>query len=516
MSSLKILKESLLLLILLILTLSSETEGSPYFPDIRESQEIGSDGGSIMAEDTETGITVGIYIPENAVRENTRITMVIHGTRQAGVLGKTHINGISLLPDGLIFLDKVRMELYNPPIDVTKGMILYHVVNNQFIIPLGSQVLHPDEGYIEGTLYITGKFSLGTPSTSEISNQSNKLATYNPSRPLADKEEESVKRISLVAQTTEPFGYSSFKGPFMQITDTDMPAFKCPSVANDDCLRWQKVLTQVEGHVTWMHLRRLSGLDQSASASAEQANAERALKHGMENYLSKQSGANRCGGYLKAAEKYIETARNLGMNTEALSFIDQRYNQLINECSFEFAVETHEWINHPRETQSDGATFEEKSNWYGNIRCIIPPSEFGGPQPRIATGEGTMSLYYEKHWIGDEKEDHIETNGSWKARKIQGSFRYKTTDSGSKYPEDVSMTIYWDKNVTTRLWGKPGKEDKPYDWKNTDTDPIEENKSYLLKHGYEDKIGTSEAGRSIKVFLLRNPFNMKDDPNDCF
>ncbi len=382
MSSLKILKESLLLTILIILTLSSETEGSPIFSDIRESQEIGSDGGSIMAEDPETGITVGIYIPENAVRENTRITLVLHGTRQAGVLGKTHINGISLLPEGLIFLDKVRMELYNPPVDVTMGMILYHVINNQFIIPLGSQVRHPDEGYIEGTFYITGRFNLGTPSAAEISSQSNKLAAYNPSRPLADKEEESTNLIRLIAETSEPYGSSSYKGPFIQITDEYMPAFACTSVANDDCLRWQQVLTQVEGHVTWMHQRSLSGSDQSASASAEQANAERALKHGIENYLSKQSGANRCGGYLKAAEKYIETARSLGMNTEALSFIDQRYNQLINECSFEFTVETHEWINHPKETLGDGATFEEKSNWYGNIRCIVPPTEFGGPQAK--------------------------------------------------------------------------------------------------------------------------------------
>ena len=516
MSSLKILRESLLLTILIILTLSSESEGSPIFSDIRETQEIGSDGGSIMAEDPETGITVGIYIPENAVRENTRITLVLHGTRQAGVLGKTHINGISLLPEGLIFLDKVRMELYNPPVDVAKGMILYHVINNQFIIPLGLQGLHPDEGYIEGTFYITGKFSLGTPTVSEIYSQSNKLAAYNPSRPLADEEGEPADQIRLIAESSETYGSSSYKGPLIQITDEYMPEFKCTSVANDDCLRWQKVLTQVEGHVTWMHMRSLSGSDQSATSSAEQANAERALKHGIENYLSKQSGANRCGGYLKAAQKYIETARSLGMNTEALSFIDQRYNQLRNECSFEFAVETHEWINHPKETQSDGATFEEKSNWYGTIKCIVPPTEFGGHQPRIMSGEGTMSLHYEKHWVGDEKNDHTETNGTWKARKIQGSVRYKTNDSGSKYPVDVAMTIYWDKNVTTRLWGKPGQQDKPYDWTSTDTDPTEESKSYLLKHGYEDKIGTAMAGRSIKVIILRNPFDMKDDPNDCF
>ena len=488
---------------------------APPYPDIRESSEIGPDGGSIMAEDPETGLSAGIYFPENALQENTTITLILNGTRQPGILGKTHINGIIILPQNLVLYEKVRLEIYNPPVDVAKAMVLYHVVNNQFIIPLGSVVQHPDEGYIEGTFYITGRFSLGTPTLTEISAQSNKLAVYNPSRPLADTGRDPGKEVLLIAGNNNFHESFSYKGPFAETTIEYIQAPACTSVADDDCLRWQKVLTQVEGHVTWMHLRSLSGSDQSASASAEQANAERALKHGIESYLSKQSGANRCGGYLKAAEKYLETARSLGMSTEALSFIDQRYRQLVNECSFEFAVETHEWINHPTENDG-GGVFEERSNWYGSIRCIVPPNEFGMVQPRIKAGEGTMNLHYEKHWVGDEKEDHTETNGTWKARNIQGSVRYKTNDSGSKYPEEVSMTIYWDKNVTTRLWGKPGKEDKPYDWISTDTNPTEESKSYLLKHGYEDKIGNSEAGRSIKVIVLRNPFDMKDDPNDCF
>jgi len=512
----KILKGSLLLTILIILTLSSETEGSPFYPDIRESSVIGADGGSIMAEDPESGLSAGIYIPEGALRENTTITLLLHGTKQPGVLGKTVINGISVLPQDLFFMEKVRMEVYNPPGDVTSSMILYHIINTQFLVPLGSVEHHTDENYIEGTFYISGKFSLGIPTSIEATTQSKKLAAYNPVRPLTYRDIKNDTQILLTAGMAGIYDNPQTKGPSTGMYYEYYPAVLCTSSAGDDCLKWQKVLTQVEGHVTWMNLRRLSGSDQSASASAEQADAERALKHGIEDYLSKQSGANRCGGYLKPAEKYLETARKLGMNAQQYSFIDQRYNQLLNECSFEFTVETHEWINHPKETLSDGATFEEKSNWYGNIRCIVPPSEFGGHHPRIMAGGGTMSLHYEKHWIGDEKNDHTEINGKWKARKIQGSVRYKTNDSGSKYPEEVSMTIYWDKNVTTRLWGKPGKEDKPYDWASTDTKPTEENKSYLLIHGHEDRIGNETAGRSVRVIILKNPFDMKDDPNNCF
>ena len=510
----KILKGSLLLTFLIIQTLSYNSEGSPFYPDIRETSVIGADGGSIMAEDPESGLSAGIYIPEGALRENTTITLLLHGTKQPGVLGKTVINGISVLPQNLFFMEKVRMEVYNPPGDVTRSMLLYHIANEQFLIPLGSLEHHIDENYIEGTFYVSGKFSLGIPTATEVVTQIKKLAAYNPVRPLGYTDID--KQIMLTAGIEEFYDNTLAKGPFTNMYSEYFPSVSCISSAGDDCLRWQKVLTQVEGHVTWMNLRRLSGSDQSASAATEQADAERALKHGIEDYLSKQSGANRCGGYLKAAEKYLETARKLGMNTQQYSFIDQRYNQLVNECSFEFTVETHEWINHPKETQSDGATFEEKSDWYGTIRCVIPPSEFGMVQPRIMASEGTMNLHYEKHWVGDEKNDHTETNGTWKARKITGSARFMTNDSGVRIPADVSITIFWDKNVTTRLWGKPGKEDKPFDWTSTDTNPAEESKSYLLKHGYEEKIGNEAAGRSTKIIFLRNPFDMKDDPNDCF
>jgi hypothetical protein len=62
--------------------------------------------------------------------------MVLHGTRQPGVLSKT----------------------------------------------LGFQVHHPDEGYIKGTFYITSRFTLGTPSAAEISSQSNELAAFRYER----------------------------------------------------------------------------------------------------------------------------------------------------------------------------------------------------------------------------------------------------------------------------------------------------------------------------------------------
>lgn len=499
----------------MIITIALSTGATPLYPDIRESDEIDCNGGSIMAEDPESGVTVGVYFPENSLRERKTIILVLHGTKQPGVIGKTHINGFTILPQDLRLLEEAKIEVYNPPVDVTKSMILYRVVNNQFIIPLGSQVQHLDEGYIEGTFYITGRFCLGTPTSAEITAQSKILSSFDPALSLAAMNVEAANHPLLIAENSYMYEFPSAKGPFIESGYISSAFYNSSPVAGDDCLQWQKVLTQVEGHVTWMNQRRLSGADQSSSASSEQANAERALKHGMESYLSKQSGANRCGGYLKAAEKYRETAIKLGMNVGEWSFIDQRYRQLQMECSFEFTVETHEWINHPKETLDDGASFEEKSNWYGTIRCNIPPSEFGGVQPRIMAGMGNMNLHYEKHWVGDEKEDHMETNGKWEAAKITGSARFLANEAGIRLPADASVTIYWDQDVTTRIWGRALK-DKPYDESGTETKSTKENKRYPLKHGYEEKIGNEQAGRSIRVIVLRNPFDMRDDPNECF
>ncbi|HBE43439.1 MAG TPA: hypothetical protein DDW27_20020 [Bacteroidales bacterium] len=505
------------LITLLVVIIPHLTTAVTVYPDIRESTELGPKGGSVEVNDEETGVIVIVSFPENSLKEPTRITVVLHGSPLPKVIGKAHINGISVLPAGLHLQEKANLNVFNPPVNVTKGMILYHIINEQFIIPLGSQVKYEEDNWIEGTFYTTGKFGLGTPTAAEITTQSKKLASYNPARPLAYTDDESARQIILIAEKNIFNDVSLFKGPNTGISPEYLPAIVCTSSAGDDCLRWQKVLEQVEGHVTWMHQRRLAGADQSAAAAAEQANAERALKNAMESYLSKQSGANRCGAYLKAAEKYLQTAISLGLDTRTLSFIDQRYNQLKNECSYEFMVERLEWINHPKEKLDDGATLEEKSNWYGTIRCLVPPNEFMGHLPRIMASEGSMSLHYENHWVGyvKEKEHHIESNGSFKIRRIDGTIRSGINDSGLRYPDEARLTIYWDKSVTTRIWGY-NLENEPYDRSRTDNEPYEETVTYPLINGYEERIGDEKAGYRIKIIILRNPFDMKDDPNDCF
>ena len=511
MSSLKILRESLLLTILIILTLSSETEGSPFYPDIRESAEIGVEGGSIMAEDPETGLSAGIFFPEGALQEKTTITLLLHGTRQSGVLGKTHSNGISVLPKDLLLLEKARLEIYNPPVDVTKGMILYHIVNDQFIIPLGSLEQHIDDGYIEGTFYITGKFSLGTPTAAEVSAQSKKLVAYNPSRPLAYAGEDTDKRLLLTAELDEIYSFPSDGGPSIIIPYIYTPEPYCISSVNDDCLQWQKAVTKIEATMTWIEFHQRNG--NTSAENAEKQNAGRALQEAIDSYLNKSSPSNRCGSYIKAAAKYLEAATLLGMNLGDESPIAQHFNRLVDECSFVFAVETHEWINNPREKHDDEATSEEKSNLYGTLNCHIPWNEFIATGNQKIRGNGTMNLHYENHWVGYEKEDHTITDGSWRSDKIEGGVSVYD-DGHGQLQSTAHITIYWNQKVTTHIYGKRGK-DKPYDETGSDSKTYEENKSFPLRN-FEEKIGNTRSGRSMRVIILKQPGDGRDDPNDCF
>lgn len=214
--------------------------------------EIGPAGGYIDAEDPLTGISFGILFPEGALAEKTTITLIIYGSPRPGVLRKTHINGIAILPEGLLLLEKASLHVYNPPGDVRSDMLLYHIADEKFIIPLGTQIIHEDENQIEGTFYSTGKFSLGSPTTAEAVAQSKKLATYNPVRPLTYAGEEFDTPAGIFPDISDMYTFTFSGGPYAGPNELNLiiPEY----VASDpaECMRWQRALTEVEGHMTWI------------------------------------------------------------------------------------------------------------------------------------------------------------------------------------------------------------------------------------------------------------------------
>lgn len=504
-------KGRLAIIILLLFYIPQFLFATPLSSDIKVTEDVGIKGGSLMAEDPETDLIVDVIFPEGAIPETRTVTLVIHETPLSRVLGKTHIKGISVLPEGLLLQEKAYINIYNPPVDVTEAMIIYMIINPQFIIPLGSQVRHEDEGWIEGTFYVTGKYSLGSPSTPEIVVQSKKLAAYNPASSLAYSGIQADMKVRFVAENSF-YDYQYKGGPAAWQDNGYFPGFESYSMADEECLRWQKTLTKVEAHLTWVEQHKWTG--NTEGERSEQANAEKALQDAINEYLRKPLPTNKCGSYIKAAAKYLESAILLGMDTGGNSPIAKHFSGLVDECSFVFTVETREWIDHPREEHDDGSVTEEKMNRYGTIKCHIPWNEFLVTGDMKVKGEGNITLHHENHWIGGDQNTHEETNTNWEIENIEGSVRMNFDEYSVAHPV-ADVTLHWKGQAQTRIWGKR-HGNPPYDLSGTDDRPYVEHKSYPVENGYSEQIGDDRYGYSVKVFIVKQPGDERDDPDDCF
>ena len=488
--------------------------GARRNPDIRESSTIGPRGGVITAEDPDTG--VGMYVivdfPEGALMEETLITVVIHGTKQPGVLAKTHINGITILPEGLLMNEKVSLEVYNPPNEITDATFLYHVINNQFIIPLGSWEMDHGEGWIKGSFYVTGKYSLGTPTATEASAQVRKLAAYNPARPLSYAGEEYGTRLNLTALQYDTYDFPVSGGPSSGPFHEYLPAPPLSFIDDEECMRWQKTLTKVEAHLSWVEYFQFMG--NTSGEQAEKRNAERALQEAIDDYLGRPAPVNKCGRYIKAASKYLESSQLLGIDKGYAAPLTRHFEQLVDECSFVFSVETREWINHPREEHDDGSITEEKMYSYCLIKCHIPWNEFLLTGRMKVRGEGNMSLHHENHWIGGDENTHEETNTNWEVEEIEGSVNMNYDDYGKTHPT-ANITIHWKGEAQSRMWGKR-HGNPPYDFSGIDDRSNTEYKTYPIENGYSERIGDDRYGYSVTVYILKQPGDERDNPDDCF
>jgi hypothetical protein len=151
------------------------------------------------------------------------------------------------------------------------------------------------------------------------------LAAWNPSKPLAFSGENQDVPADL------PLYYGSYDffpsgGPFYELPETNQPGTFHSVPDNAECLRWQKVLTKVEAHLTWVEQHKWTG--NTGGEQTEKANAENALQDAINEYLEKAPPENRCGSYVKAAAKYLESAILLGMDTGGNSRIARHFAEL--------------------------------------------------------------------------------------------------------------------------------------------------------------------------------------------
>jgi len=512
MSVIKMLTGKLAGLFLFILLISNHSHAFYPTPDIEEILDVGPDGGVLEADDPETGVSVVLEIPEGALTRTTSITLRILRSHLPKVLDKTHIHGISVLPEGLLLLEEATLDVYNAPVDVTQRMFLYHVINKEFIIPLDSQEKREDENWIRGTFYITGNFSLGTPTSAEAASQCKMLAAYNPSRPLAYNDALNTDGIHLDDQQAHLDTYFGCGGPHGDAAATvgNQPVFSGQS--DEACLRWQKALTKVGGTLSWVEYYIMTG--NKTAENAERRNAERALQEAIDDFLSQPPPENKCGNYIKAAAKYYETSILIGMNEGTTSRLQHHVEQLVDQCAFVFSLETREWIDHPTEKHDDGSTTQEKMTWYGIIKCHIPWNEFLVTGRMKVRGEGNMSLHHENHWVGGEENTHEVTNTNWRVKEISGSVHMNYDEYGEAHPV-ADITIYWEGTAESHMWGK--RHGNPaYDLKGSEDRSYTDYKSFPIENGYSEKFGDSNYGQSLTVYILNKPGYEKDNPNDCF
>jgi hypothetical protein len=243
-------------------------------------------------------------------------------------------------------------------------------------------------------------------------------------------------------------------------------------------------------------------------------NAQKTLQDAIDEYLSKPSPAIKCGNYIKAAAKYLESAILLGIDKGDNSPLNRHFEQLIDECSFVFTIKTREWINHPHEKHDDGSTSMEKMNWDATIKCHIPWNKFLVTGNMDVRGEGNMSLHHENHWTGGEENTHEETYTNWRATEIEGSVRMNYDEFGVAHPV-ADITIQWEGEAQTSMWGKR-HGNPPYDLKSKADRSYKDYKSYPVENGYSEKTGDSSVGFSVTVNVLKQPGDQRGDPSSCF
>jgi hypothetical protein len=460
---------TILLVFILVKNISGQTQ-------LSVSEKIGEKGGTISLCNEDATLIIILTIPEGALFEDKEITLSITKSISTSPIKKSIASGINIKPAGIFFQEMAKIEIstYN---DLSPGMILCGDISPALVIPCATQQLMKDENMISGGTYLSGTYSLYQPTLQEMIQQNNRLAEYRPG------------------------------------TSGSTAAFRA-APPDDNCIRWQHVSNKVRGHLEWQQQFMLLGNEREASrAEKEAANA---LNEGIEEFLNRPEPPNPCGSYIMAAAKYLEGATALGLNIENKSSIARKFDELVDKCSFTFSLETREWINHPKETNKlDKSTLEEQMTRYGNYKFYMKWKKLVGEGVSEVKGSGIETITWEKHWVGETKYDHYSMSGSRNVIEVEGSVTDHMDEHGVSHPV-ADLTITYKNNITTRIDSKMVESQDPFKSSGTDNSVKKENISFTLKNGYEERIGNSAAGRSLRVFLLNAPGLDRKNPDDCY
>lgn len=465
-----------ILFFILCLGANSQNEDS-------DTMEIGIKGGSLGVQNEKFYVTVSI--PEGALLENKTLTLSVNQGIKWGPFAKNVITGISLKPEGLFFMDKIEITACSYNHDVTIHDAIFWLKNNNLAIPCGNQRFSTDEGTVTGNTYISGNFILATPSEKEILQEAQRMMSYYPV---------SEVRKPVTAQQQK-------KGPN---TDLDRSY-------ESDCIRWQEVNTVLDGVVKYIDLAQAFG--NFKEDEKWQNYGKQYLQEAIDDFLAKPFPDNPCGNFMWATNHYIQAEELWGLNINMdKSPLMERYEAVVDQCSYQFSLETREWINR-KERRDDGGTVDEKLNRYGIYKFHIPWMEFINSGKTDVKGQGSETIQYEKKTTVANKERNNTISGTRKVTDIKGGVSASYNEYGEADIQ-VDIILIFKNDIKSRSWGKGYGSTGNYDSFSENTSESKEDKRFPLMN-FEKKYGDESFGSSIRVVILNKP-DWRDRSRECW
>jgi len=391
--------------------------------DVSKSEILDSSGGVISLSSRE-GYTISLTIPENTLKKPTEIIMTSVKTKLENPIQKNIFPGLRIEPENFLLNEGATLEIdFNQKIP--SSACVFVILQDDFIIPIAGQTVEAESGVISGKIYYFKNYAAGVPTEQEIVNQVKKARIQEGGRSKISQIEHSNPFLSLHHSDRKNMrgvmssGWGDGEGGALGSGSGVFFQRKGPSGA---CFGWRGTYTTIQGLLTWSE--RLMALGNEAADEAMRA-AEEVLEQDIESFLNREVPANPCGNYLKAAIKYAELAILLGLSNEKADAIQNRVEELLDQCTMRFSIE----IENIARKESDE---KEYINSYGSVIGHVPYSNFLKGDLAVE-GEGTLSYDYKYRWRYQDAQNCVLTknaSGTIKVTIPHGYLYMKEAEAG--------------------------------------------------------------------------------------
>lgn len=407
-------KASIIFFVFSSISLAVLMQGGGSNPgDISNREVLDSSGGTIRLESPER-YTISLTFPEKALKKPTEITMTSVKEKLENPIQKNIFPGLRIEPENLLLNEGAILEIEFDE-RIPSSACLFVILQDDFVIPIAEQTVDTDSGVISGKIYYLKNYTAGVPTEQEMVSQVKKVR-------LQEGKQSHISKIEPCTLFPSYYSYGLGSERDMALGSIGGVFFqrKGPSGA---CFGWRGTYTTIQGLLTWSE--RLMALGNEAAAEEARRAAEEVLEEDIESFLNREEPANPCGNYLKAAIKYAESAMLLGISDEKAGAIQNRMEELLDQCTIRFSIEI-EYV------MRKDANEKENMNSYGSVTCHVPYSDFLRGSMSV-DGEGTLSYNYKYKWRYQEAQNCVITknaSGTIKVTIPHGNLYMKESETG--------------------------------------------------------------------------------------